>query len=289
MDKPTIVVLSGGQDSTTCAFWTKRCYPKSPIIALTFDYEQRHSREIDCAKVIAAMVGAYDHIILKVGNILDGTSPLTNRNVELEQYPDGNLPGGLEKTFVPGRNALFMTLAANRAYCLGAERIVLGMSQEDYGGYPDCRDDFINIMEEALNVGVFGNKPYDTEESPPIRDLVHTPLIYQTKAESIKLAMRLPGCYPALAWTHTAYDGTYPPTGHDHATVLRAKGFEEAGVPDPLIIRAWLEGLCRLPKMENYRRVFQKQERLNMDYKRLGMLEKTLLAAGVEFTPLAGD
>lgn len=81
---------------------------------------------------------------------------------------------------------------------------------------------------------------------------IHTPLMHMSKADTVDLALQLPGCYAALAHTHTAYDGQYPPTGHDHATLLRAKGFEEAGWPDPLVMRAHAEGVMALPKTPNY-------------------------------------
>jgi 7-cyano-7-deazaguanine synthase len=78
------------------------------------------------------------------------------------------------------------------------------------------------------------------------------PLMMLSKADSIRLATTLPGCMEALAFSHTAYDNTYPPTGNDHASTLRAQGFLEAGIPDPLIVRAWSEGLIPLPKTKNY-------------------------------------
>lgn len=244
-----LVVLSGGQDSTTCLFAALANNDPADVAALTIDYGQRHARELEAARKVAAMAGVTNHEFLGVGSILRGTSPLTNKSEGLEQYKDyDSLPGGLEKTFVPGRNALFMVLAANRAYVAGAKQIMLGLSMEDYGGYPDCREDFVKSMEETLNYGLgFG------DADPEDRLSILAPLMHLTKAEEIKLSLTFPGCYHALAYSHTAYDGAYPPVGHDHATLLRQKGFAEAGVPDPLLVRAFLEGaIDHLPEGVNY-------------------------------------
>ena len=241
-----LVVLSGGQDSTTCLYWAKSC--GFEIHAVTFDYGQRHRIEIEAAIKIAKMAGVLSHEIIELGPILKGTSPLVDPGAELEQYAHhSKLPGGLEKTFVPMRNQMFLTIAANRAFVLGCNRLVTGVCQEDYGGYPDCREDFIKALEEACNLGTF-----TAEAGFPGGLVIDTPLMHLTKAESVRMASALPGCMEALAYSHTAYDGQYPPIGNDHATLLRAKGFEEAGEPDPLIVRAWLEGLMDLPDTENY-------------------------------------
>jgi 7-cyano-7-deazaguanine synthase len=187
--------------------------------------------------------------IVKIGDdVLAGTSPLTNPSEELEQYDNHEaLPGGLEKTFVPMRNLLFLTIAANRAYCLGATNLITGVCQEDFGGYPDCRRVFIDSMEVTAELAGFVSY-----EGGPGKLVIHTPLMYLTKAQSIDLALRLNGCYNALAYSHTSYDGAYPPEGHDHATLLRAKGFEEANIPDPLVLRAFAEGIMALPDTSNY-------------------------------------
>lgn len=247
MNTKAIVVLSGGQDSTTCAFWAK--HNGYEVHAVTFDYGQRHARELDAARKIAELVGAASHEVISLGrNILKGTSPLVS-DAPLEQYKDHqSLPGGLEKTFVPMRNQLFLTIAANRAYVLGTDVVITGVCQEDFGGYPDCRSDFIEAMEHASTIGSY----IEPSRLDGRVITILTPLMDLTKAASIRLAQDLPGCYAALAYTHTAYDGAYPPTGHDHATLLRAKGFEEAGVPDPLVVRAWHEGLMEIPTTSNY-------------------------------------
>ena len=242
-----LVILSGGQDSTTCLHWAAERFEE--IYCVTYDYGQRHARELDAAVMVTSMLGDQmkEHSIVTVGPILQGSSPLVSAN-KLEQYSDmHSLPGGLEKTFVPGRNLLFLTLAANHAYARGIFNLVTGVCQEDYGGYPDCRQTFIDAAQAAIRLG-FGyddNDPFSAME-------IHTPLMYLTKAQSVELAFTMPECWKALAYTHTAYDGQYPPTGSDHATLLRAKGFFEAGRPDPLVVRAYCEGLMPLPDTSNY-------------------------------------
>jgi 7-cyano-7-deazaguanine synthase len=239
-----MVVLSGGQDSTTCLFWARKLFKE--VHAVTFDYNQRHIIEIEAARKIAQMAGVASHQVISVGPILGGRSPLTNPNEALETYSDyaemdkiiGNR---VEKTFVPMRNALFLTIAANRAVCLDCYDLVTGVCEQDNANYPDCRASFIDSQNETVNqaLGIDNFR-------------IHTPLITMTKAASILLAKTLPGCMEALAYSHTAYDGTYPPVSKDHASVLRAQGFLEAGVPDPLVVRAWREGLMPLPETANY-------------------------------------
>jgi len=232
-------VLSGGQDSTTCLFWAREQF--ETIHALTFDYGQKHEREVRAALDVVSYYNCtvgkparyVRHEVASLGPILHGTSPLVNSDARLEQYKNWQeLPGGLEATFVPMRNTLFATIAANRAYCMGATDIVLGVCEEDYGGYPDCRQQFIHALAVAFGLSL------DTNEFR-----IHTPLMYLTKMETVLLAVEM-GVAPftALAYTHTAYGNEYPPTGKDHATLLRAKGFDEAGVPDPLVLRALYEG-----------------------------------------------
>jgi 7-cyano-7-deazaguanine synthase len=252
-----LVVLSGGQDSTTCLAWA--IAQGWDVHTITFDYGQKHAIEIESAfkvaKILGIAPGKMELVELGEG-ILRGTSPLVNKDETLEQYADHNsLPGGLEKTFVPMRNQLFLTVAANRAYVLGCNILVTGVCQEDSGGYPDCRRTFIDALQDACNYGTFTG---EAGTIPPLR--IHTPLMHLTKAASVKLAQSLPGCMDALAYSHTSYDGAYPPVGHDHATLLRAKGFEEAGVPDPLVVRAWREGLMPLPLTPNYQKCWTDTE-----------------------------
>lgn len=240
--KRALIVLSGGQDSTTCLFLARA--HGYELYALTVDYGQRHKRELDAAVKVAQMAGVVRHEIVTVGaGVLESTSPLVSSN-NLEQYEDMfNLPGGIEKTFVPMRNQLFLTIAFNRAVAWGCSMVFTGVSQEDYGGYPDCRRDFLVFLAEASNAGI-GEAGQKIQIAAPLSTL--------TKKETVELSRLLPGCWEALAYTHTSYDGAYPPVGKDHATLLRAKGFLEAMQPDPLVLRAYNEGLMDLPETRNY-------------------------------------
>ena len=215
-----VVLLSGGQDSTTCLYWAKKRFDR--LYALTFDYGQRHRIELDAARTIARMAGVAEHRILRMSELeeLGGSALLSDTPIQ-ETGGRGNLPN----TFVPGRNLLFLTLAAAWAYQLECHDLVGGMCQTDYSGYPDCRRATIDALEEAIRLGMEWE----------IR--IHTPLMFLTKAQSVKLAAEV-GAMDALAYSHTCYEGRFPPCGVCPACRLRAKGFEEAGVEDPLLIRA---------------------------------------------------
>lgn len=240
-----MVVLSGGQDSTTCLFYAKRYHDE--VHAVTFDYNQRHRREIDAARAVAKLAGVASHEVVEVGAVLRGSSPLTDQTKELETYEDYKsmdaiIGNRVELTFVPFRNPFFLTLAANIAVSKGIFDLYTGVCQQDNANYPDCRLVFIEAQQRALSLAL--GKQFT----------IRTPLILRTKAQSINDLVQM-GLreYAALAFSHTAYDGRYPPVGKDHASTLRAQGFLEAGVPDPLVVRAWYEGLMELPTTENYK------------------------------------
>ena len=248
MKTKALVVLSGGQDSVTCLYWAKKHFDE--VHAITFNYGQRHKREINAAILISTLAQVTSHELIEVPNCLISSSPLTSDS-KLEQYENPQQMEELigtrrELTFVPMRNALFLTIAANRAEALGIPNIVTGVCQMDNANYDDCRASFIEATVEFINYAL----GHDHRGTEPIR--IHTPLMYLSKAQSIHLAQTLPGCMEALAYSHTSYDGKYPPTDKNHANVLRADGFEKAGVPDPLVVRAWKEGLMDLPNSSNY-------------------------------------
>jgi 7-cyano-7-deazaguanine synthase len=131
---------------------------------------------------------------------------------------------------------------------LGVPFVVTGVCQMDNANYDDCRDVFITATEEYINYAL----GHDHRGTQPIS--IETPLMFLSKADTVLLARELPGCWDALAYSHTSYDGCYPPTDNNHANVLRADGFEKAGEPDPLVLRAFTEGLMPLPATRNYDR-----------------------------------
>lgn len=244
-----MVILSGGQDSTISLYWAKSLKLFDEIHAITFDYGQKHSREIIAASKIAKMANCASHSIVNCFNLLKSTSPLTNATIELEQYDsyermESIIGNRVEHTFVPMRNSFFLTIATNHALAKNCKVLVTGVCQADNANYPDCTENFIQLQKKTINASLGIN---DFE--------IYTPLMTLNKRESIEMATELDGCMEALAYTHTSYDNQYPPTGKDHATILRAQGFLEADVPDPLVVRAWQEGLMDLPNTSNYRGV----------------------------------
>jgi 7-cyano-7-deazaguanine synthase len=222
-----MVVFSGGQDSTTCLYWAKHHF--DIVQAITFDYGQKHKVEIEAAKEIAFLAGV-EHEIVQVPDILVSSSPLTNKDNDLETYSDYDqmdkiIGNRVELTFVPMRNPFFITLAANRAVAKGIFDLVTGVCQMDNANYPDCREKFIDSQANTIRFAL----DHDFN--------IHTPLITLTKAETIHLAATFKGCFKALAYSHTCYAGQVPPCGKCHACVLRAHGFDEAKMFDPLILR----------------------------------------------------
>lgn len=252
MKKSALVILSGGQDSTTCLFWAKNNFEE--VHAITFDYGQRHRIEINCAKKVAAMAGVASHEIVDLTGLLKSTSPLTSDN-ELDRYSDAKAMAAevgdrVEKTFVPMRNTLFFVVAMNRAVALGCKNLVTGICEEDNANYPDCTRAFRDKFEAMANQSLGTLRRRWPVSRGQYR--VHAPLLSLDKAKTVLLARDLPGCWDALAYTHTSYDGKYPPTDKNHSNLLRAAGFENSGMPDPLVIRAWREGLMELPTTANY-------------------------------------
>ncbi len=220
-----LVVLSGGQDSTTCLYWAINEFGRENVSSLSFDYGQRHRIELESASKVAE-IAAVRHTQLPIDTFAAlGGNALTD-DIAVKQGVDQitHLPN----TFVPGRNLIFLTFAAAFAYARGGEQniehLVTGVTQTDYSGYPDCRENTLSSLEETLRLGMECNVT------------IHTPLMNLSKADTVELAVEL-GAMDAMAYTHSCYNGSLPPCGECQACILRAKGFAEAGIKDPLIER----------------------------------------------------
>ena len=214
-----LVVLSGGQDSTTCLYWALERHGRGNVAAVTFDYGQRHRIELDCAANVARAAGVR-HTVLPIDTFSAlGGNALTD-DIDVETAVDA--ANGLPNTFVPGRNLIFLTFAAAFAYREGFGTLVTGVAQTDYSGYPDCRQETIDALRQAIALGM----AFDFA--------IETPLMRLSKAETVRLAVEV-GALDAMALTHTCYNGMRPPCGECPACVLRARGFLEAGIPDPLL------------------------------------------------------
>ncbi len=214
-----LVVLSGGQDSTTCLYWAIERFGRDGVETLTFDYGQRHRIELECAANVAEFAGVANTLLpIDTFGALGGDA-LTDPDVAVPVRDADD--GGLPVTFVPGRNLVFLTFAAAYAWPRGIEHLVTGVAQTDYSGYPDCREETIAALQHALRLGMESHIT------------VHTPLMHRSKKETVELARDL-GALPAMALTHTCYNGERPPCGRCAACELRARGFAEAGIQDPL-------------------------------------------------------
>ncbi len=239
-----LVVLSGGQDSVTCLHQAIEDVGKDSVETLSFRYGQKHLREVQCAEFISQRNNVR-HWILDLPN-LKGSSPLVTGGGELGTYEKADaLPGGIEPTFVPGRNILFLAAASNLAGAYGFEFLYTGLCEEDFGGYPDCREDFVIAMEQAicLGLGIDMVREESRNEDPVLATFnIVTPLMHLTKKETVLLARRLGNdCWEDLSFSHTCYSGDPIPCCKCHACILRIKGFVEAGLIDPLLERKGID------------------------------------------------
>jgi 7-cyano-7-deazaguanine synthase len=209
-NEKAVVVFSGGQDSTTCLFWAKEQFAE--VEAMTFDYNQRHRSEIECAKEVTKELGIKHHILDM--SLLNQLAPnaLTRSDIEVKDGENGELPS----TFVPGRNLLFMSFAGVLASQVGARHIVTGVCETDFSGYPDCRDIFIKSLNVTLNLSMDENF------------VIHTPLMWLNKAETWKLADDLGAFEFVRTKTLTCYNGIIADgCGVCPACLLRKKGLDE--------------------------------------------------------------
>jgi 7-cyano-7-deazaguanine synthase len=213
--------LSGGLDSSTCLGVARRdgyeCY------ALSFDYGQRHRIELESAHRVAVHFGAIEHRIVTIDLRIFGASALTS---DLD-VPKNRVAGGIPITYVPARNTIFLSFAMAWAEVLECSDIFIGVNAIDYSGYPDCRPEFIEAFEHMANLATKAG----VEGRTRIR--IHTPLAYLNKAGIVQLGVDVGVDF---AMTHSCYDPDQEgrPCGHCDSCLLRRKGFEEAGLRDPL-------------------------------------------------------
>lgn len=219
-----VVLLSGGIDSATAAAMAQA--KGYQLYALTFRYGQRHAREVDSAKRIAAALGASQHLILDLDLRQIGGSALTAEIPVPKGREIKEISSGIPVTYVPARNTIFLSYALAWAEVIGSEDIVLGVNAIDYSGYPDCRPEYIAAFEQMANLatraGVEGRSALT----------IYTPLIHLSKAEIIRQGAAL-GIDFRLTWS--CYDPTLDgrPCCACDSCILREKGFTEADILDP--------------------------------------------------------
>lgn len=225
MSKCAIVLTSGGLDSTTCLAIARAEGLRT--IALSFDYGQRHSIELEAAKRVATHLGVTDHLVVDMPFFRQiGGSALTD-DIQVPHHDSAEqIPGDIPVTYVPARNLVFLSQAAAVAELHGASSIYIGVNAVDYSGYPDCRPEFIEAFSRTAQLAT---------KAGAVDGLglnIETPLIHLTKAEIIQLGMRLGAPFHL---THSCYSpqGTLA-CGQCDSCLLRLKGFTEAGLVDPV-------------------------------------------------------
>jgi 7-cyano-7-deazaguanine synthase len=225
MEKKAVVLYSGGLDSTTCLA-AARADGFEPY-AISFDYGQRHTVELEKARENAFPAGAVEHRVMTMDLRMIGGSALTSETAVPKNRP---LDDAIPVTYVPARNTIFLSIALGWTEVLGAFDIYIGVNSLDYSGYPDCRPEFIAAFEKMANLatraGVEGGRCFR----------IHTPLLHLTKGEIVRRALALG---VDLKLTHSCYDPSPDglACGECDSCLLRLKGFAEAGVEDPVSYR----------------------------------------------------
>ena len=225
MSKKAVVLLSGGLDSTTVLAYAKS--EGFDAHALSFRYGQRHAVELEAAKRVASAIGVGGHVVCDIDLRVFGGSALTSdvdvpKHDSADELPDDEVP----ITYVPARNTVFLSFALAYAEVIGATDIFIGVSALDYSGYPDCRPEYIEAYENMANLatraGIEGN-----------RVTIHTPLINLTKAQTVELGTSL-GVDYGLTLSCYDPDAAGRSCGHCDSCLLRLRGFQEAGLTDPV-------------------------------------------------------
>lgn len=221
--KRAVVLLSGGLDSTTCAYLARQA--GYAIYALSFDYGQRLKREVRSAEAVARAVGAKEHQVVRFDLRQWGGSSLTSDEAVPQGRSAADMESGIPSTYVPGRNLIFLSFGVSYAEATGAEAVYIGVNALDYSGYPDCRPEFVAAMQDIARLGTKAG-----DEGHPIR--IEAPLLYLTKAGIVRAGMAAGADY-SVTWS--CYLGGESPCLTCDSCQLRAKGFLEAGYADPAL------------------------------------------------------
>ncbi len=218
-----VVLLSGGLDSTTVAAMAAR--DGKEIFALSFDYGQRHDKELQCAINVGKKLGVSRHEVLRLPLGALGGSALTDAGLEVPDAPkDGAIGDAIPVTYVPARNTVFIAFALAYAEVVGAHEIHLGVNAMDYSGYPDCRPEYIAAFQDVANLAT---KQAVEGKGPQLV----TPLIDMSKADIVRAGIAADA---PLELTWSCYRGAGKACGTCESCTLRLRGFAEAGATDPI-------------------------------------------------------
>lgn len=217
-----VCLLSGGLDSCVAAAIAKNAGYE--IYAITFDYGQRHRREIQSARAVAKALGALEHKIIKIDLEKIGGSSLTDPDLGVPEHKIEEIGKKVPSTYVPARNTIFLSIASGYAEVIGADAIFIGAHSQDFSGYPDCRAEYFEAFSRMINLGTRRGI-----EGNPVR--IETPIVHMKKSEIIKKGIELKA---PLNRTWSCYRSGKKPCGRCDSCLLRLKGFAEAGIKDPL-------------------------------------------------------
>ena len=223
MVQSAVCLVSGGIDSCVTAFIAKN--EGYNTYALSFNYGQRHKKEVECAKDVSSAIKAKDHIIFDLDLHRFGKSSLVDVSSDMpESYSLENIGKTIPSTYVPARNTVFLSIALAYAEAIDADAIFIGATSQDYSGYPDCRPEYITAYQKMADLATKRGV-----EGKPIR--MEAPLLYLTKAKIIKRGLEL---YAPLEKTWSCYQGGRKACGKCDSCLLRLKGFKEAESRDPI-------------------------------------------------------
>jgi len=242
-----VVVFSGGMNSTVGLYWAKQRF--DVVHTISVDYGQKHMNELTAAKLSARLAGVLHHEFIKLPSDMFYTSSSVIGTGREELYNDPNdlrlrhenrlAP---DESYIPFLSTHILLIAVQYAITNDLKAVVLGNSLSEFKRYNESSNSYFISLATLIS---------ETVDSDVI---IERPFGYMSKNMIISMAIDIPGCYNALAFTHTGHDNQYPPIGYDLATIERAAAFENAGVADPLVIRAWKERRMDLPRGHNYDR-----------------------------------